>query len=173
MGASQESALPFLGSNCIRCERLIGEPKLLVVRLFWMKTSCFSSTRVVMTLIATRIIYPIALEYSKWLEKKLPSWRIETLVFLHWKYLCVPACIYRERMLINFTKMSLCNTFAMQAILYQFKRDVAVRKRLGCPQCMQRTWWQIVATPYTGFRLVYPGQRYCHVKNLIGRSGYT
>ena len=42
----------------------------------------------------------------------------------------------------------------MQAILYQSKRDVGAWKRLGCPQRMQRTWWQIVATPYTGFRLL-------------------
>ena len=38
----------------------------------------------------------------------------------------------------------------MQNILYQIKRDVAVWKRLGCPQGKQRTWWQIVATPYSG-----------------------
>ena len=50
--------------------------------------------------------------------------------------------------------MSLCNIFVMQAILYQFKRDVAAWKRVGCPQRMQRTWWQIVETPYTGFRLL-------------------
>ena len=28
-------------------------------------------------------------------------------------------------------------------------------KRLGCPQRMQQTWWQIVATPYTGFSVLY------------------
>ena len=35
-------------------------------------------------------------------------------------------------------------------ILCQVKRDVAAWKRLGCPQGNQRTWWRIVATPYTG-----------------------
>ena len=36
------------------------------------------------------------------------------------------------------------------SLLYQFKREEAAWKRLGCPECMQRTWWQKVATPYTG-----------------------
>ena len=31
-------------------------------------------------------------------------------------------------MLIKFTQISQCNKFAMQAILYQFKRDVAAWK---------------------------------------------
>ena len=31
-------------------------------------------------------------------------------------------------MLINFTQMSLCSIFGMQAISYQFKRDVAAQK---------------------------------------------
>ena len=35
-------------------------------------------------------------------------------------------------------------------ILLQIKSDVAVWKRLGCPQRKQRTWWQTVATPYMG-----------------------
>ena len=42
----------------------------------------------------------------------------------------------------------------MQAILYQIKRDVTACKGLGCPQRMQRTRWQIVAKPYTGFRVL-------------------
>ena len=54
---------------------------------------------------------------------------------------------------ISFPQMSLCNIFALQAILYQSKRDVAAWKRLGCPQRIQWTWWQIVAMPYTGFML--------------------
>ena len=28
-------------------------------------------------------------------------------------------------------------------------------KRLGCPQRIQQTWWQIVATPYTGFTVLH------------------
>ena len=60
-------------------------------------------------------------------------------------------------MLIKFTQMNLCNIFTMQAILYQFKKDMAAWKRLGCSQRMQRTWWQIVAPPYTGFRLLWRG----------------
>ena len=78
---------------------------------------------------------------------------VKTAIFLQRKCLCVPDCAYKESMLINFTQMSLCKIFVIQAILYQIKRDVAVWKRLGCPQCMQRTLWQKVAMPYTGFRL--------------------
>ena len=48
-----------------------------------------------------------------------------------------------------------CNIFVMQAILYRFKRDVIAWKRLRCPWWFQRTWWQILATPYTGFRLLH------------------
>ena len=53
-------------------------------------------------------------------------------------------------MLINSIHLSLYDISLTQNILYQIKRDVAVWKRLGCPQRNQRTWWQIVATPYTG-----------------------
>ena len=69
-------------------------------------------------------------------------------MILHWKCQCVWDCTFIESMLIHLTQMSMCNIFAMQLILYQFKRDVPAWKRLGCPQRMQWTWWQIVATPY-------------------------
>ena len=63
-----------------------------------------------------------------------------------------PRLHIHKSMLMNLTQIRLCNIFATQAILYQFKRDVAAWKRLGCPQ---RTWWQIVAMTYTGFRLLW------------------
>ena len=53
-------------------------------------------------------------------------------------------------MFTNSIHISLYDISLTQNILYQIKRDVAVRKILGCPQRNQRTWWQIVATPYTG-----------------------
>ena len=37
--------------------------------------------------------------------------------------------------------MSLCKIFAMQAILDQFKGNMAAWKKLKCPQHMQQTWW--------------------------------
>ena len=77
---------------------------------------------------------------------------VQNKIIIQWKCLYVPYCTYMESMLIKFTQMCLYNRFAMQAILNQFKRHVAAWKRLGCPQRMQRTWWQIVATSYTGFR---------------------
>ena len=66
------------------------------------------------------------------------------------KWLCVPECAYTENMFINAIHISLCDISLTQNILYQIKRDVAVWKRRRCPQCNQRTWWQIAATPYTG-----------------------
>ena len=56
----------------------------------------------------------------------------------------------RKTFSINSIQISLYDISLTQNILYQIKRDVAVLKRLGCPQRNQRTWWQIVATPYTG-----------------------
>ena len=58
-------------------------------------------------------------------------------------------------MFINSIHIHLYDISLTQSILYQIKRDVAVWKRLGCPQCNQRTWWQIAATPYTGLAWLY------------------
>ena len=66
------------------------------------------------------------------------------------KWLCVPDCAYTENMFINSTHISLYDISLRQNILYQIKRDMAAWKRLGSPQRNQRTWRQIVATPYTG-----------------------
>ena len=38
---------------------------------------------------------------------------------------------------MNFIQISLYNISTMQAILYQFDRDVAAEKGLGCPQRKQ------------------------------------
>ena len=54
----------------------------------------------------------------------------------------------------------------MQDILYRFKRDVAAWKRLGCPQHMQQSWWQIVATPSMGFRLLLSINFRAHMKAI-------
>ena len=67
-------------------------------------------------------------------------------------------------MLINSIHISLYDISLTQNILYQIKRDVAVWKRLGCPQRSQRTWWQIVATPYTGLALLM------HLLNITEQS---
>ena len=75
---------------------------------------------------------------------------VKTAIIYQLKHLCIPECPYTESMFINFIHISLYNTSLMRNILFQIKRDVAVWKRLGCPQCKQQTWWQIVATPYMG-----------------------
>ena len=75
---------------------------------------------------------------------------VETTIIHQLKRLCVPDCVYTENMFINSIHISLYDISITQNISYQIKRDVAVWKRLGCPQRTQRTWWQIVATPYTG-----------------------
>ena len=66
--------------------------------------------------------------------------------------LCSPDCTYMESMFINFIHINLYDIYLMQNILYHIKREVAPWKRL-IPRHMQWTWWQIVATPYTGFRV--------------------
>ena len=75
---------------------------------------------------------------------------VKTAIIHQWTRLCVPGCVYTESMFINFIHVGLYDISLMQNILYQIKRDVAIWKSLGCPQRKQRTWWQIVATPYTG-----------------------
>ena len=75
---------------------------------------------------------------------------VKTIITYQLKRLCIPDFAYMENMLINFIHVSLYDISLTQNILYQIKRDVAVWKRLGCPQRNQRTWWQIMATPYTG-----------------------
>ena len=63
---------------------------------------------------------------------------VKTAIILKWKFLCIPDCTYIESMLINFIQMSLRNISLMQAILYQFKRDVAAWKRLKSLQLIWR-----------------------------------
>ena len=75
---------------------------------------------------------------------------VKTTIIYQLKRLCVPDCAYTENMYINSIHISLYDISLTQNILDQIKRNVAVWKRLGCPQRNQRTWWQIVATPYTG-----------------------
>ena len=75
---------------------------------------------------------------------------VKTTIIYQLKRLCITDCAYTENMFINSIHISLYDISLTQNILYQIKRDVAVWKRLGCLQRNQRTWWQIVATPYTG-----------------------
>ena len=75
---------------------------------------------------------------------------VKTTLIYHLKRLCDPDCAYTESKFINSIHISLYDISRTQNILYRIKRDVAIWKRLGCPQRNQRTWWQIVATPYTG-----------------------
>ena len=86
-----------------------------------------------------------------WYPQTSEQWDLvlKPQTIFQWKCLCT----YLESMLINFIQTSLYNISPIQAILCQFKRDVAAWMRLGCSKCMQRTWWQIVAMPYTGFRV--------------------
>ena len=79
---------------------------------------------------------------------------VKTTIIYQLKRLCVPFCACTENIFINSIHISLYDISLTQNILYQIKRDVAVWKRLGCPQRNQRTWWQIVATPYAGLALL-------------------
>ena len=62
-------------------------------------------------------------------------------------------------MFVNFIHISLYHISLKQNTSYQIQKDVTVWKRLGCPQRMQRTWWQLVATPYTGFSVLKAKQK--------------
>ena len=62
----------------------------------------------------------------------------KTAIIFQWKCICVSDCTYTESMLVNFTQMSLRNIFAMQAVWYQFNRDVAAWKRRGWPSACSK-----------------------------------
>ena len=66
---------------------------------------------------------------------------VKTTIIYQLKRLCIPDCAYTENMFINSVHISLYDISLTQNILYQIKPDVAVWKRLGCPQRNQRTWW--------------------------------
>ena len=71
-----------------------------------------------------------------------------------WKPLDSPGCKYMENMW-DFTRTDASEKSRMQTILFQFKRDEHIWKRLICPQRLQGTWRQTAVTPYTGLRVVY------------------
>ena len=83
---------------------------------------------------------------------------VKTTIIYQLKRLCVPDCAYMENMFINSIRISLYDISLAQNISYQIKRDVAVWKGIGCPPRNQRTWWQIVATAYTGLAQFIPGK---------------
>ena len=66
------------------------------------------------------------------------------------KCLGTPNCKYMENMLVDFIWLNVQAKYLEQTILYHFKWDMALWKWPKCPQCMQRTWWQTVATQHTG-----------------------
>ena len=68
---------------------------------------------------------------------------------------CVSQIAMKESMLTNFTQMSLCNIFAMQAILYQFKREVTAWKRLGCLQTPAKNLVANNGNALYGFKLFW------------------
>ena len=92
---------------------------------------------------------------------------VKTTIIHQLTRLRIPDCTYTENMFINFIHVSLYDTSLMQNILYQIKGDVAVWKRLECPQHKQGTWWQIVATRYTGWRSYIDDRSINHNKSYI------
>ena len=75
---------------------------------------------------------------------------VQTAINLHRKWLETPDCKYMENMLIDFIWLTVQAIYLIQTILYHFKWYMALWKRPKCPQYMQRTWWQTVATQHTG-----------------------
>ena len=55
-----------------------------------------------------------------------------------------------EHVLIDFILLNVQAKYLIQTILYHFKWDVTLCKWPKCPEYMQRTWWQTVATHHTG-----------------------
>ena len=68
------------------------------------------------------------------------------------KCLGTPDCKYikKTNMLIDFIWPNVQAKYVIQIILYHFKWDMTPWKWPKCPQYMQRTWWQTVATQHTG-----------------------
>ena len=75
---------------------------------------------------------------------------IQTAINLQRKCLGTPDCKNMENMLIDFIWLNGQGKYLIQTILYHFKWDMALWKWSKCPQYMQRTWWQTVATQHTG-----------------------
>ena len=67
---------------------------------------------------------------------------VKTAIIHQLKRLCFPDCAHTVSMFIHLIQISRYDISLMQNILYQIKRDVAIWKKLGCPQRKQRTWWQ-------------------------------
>ena len=105
---------------------------------------------------------------------RIEGFCVKTAIIHQLKRLCVPDCAYTESMYINFIHISLYDISLVQNILYQIKRDVAVWKRLRCPQRKQRTWWKIVATPYIISRnVIYMSHGVTHVTIFTFKSSQS
>ena len=80
------------------------------------------------------------------------GFHVKTAIIHQSKCLCVPDCTYMESIVINFIHLSLYKHLPCRL----FYVNMAVLTRLRCYRHMQQTWSQIVATPYTGFRILWP-----------------
>ena len=70
-------------------------------------------------------------------------------------------------------QINLFDTSPIQTISHHFKRDMPAWKGLGCPQYMQRPWWQINVTLHTGL-LYYPDHgAYILIANWMSGTDYT
>ena len=85
---------------------------------------------------------------------------VQTAINLQRKCLGTPDCKSMENILIDFTWLNVQAKYLIQTILYHFKWDIALWKWPKCPQYMQRTWWQTVATQHTGLAYA-PGHQQC------------
>ena len=112
-----------------------------------------------------------------WYTQTNEQWEImfKTTIDLQWKCLGTPDLKHTESTFVNFIWINAYDKYSMQTILYQFKRNMSLWKRLKCPQCMQRTWWQMVEMPHTGlrvlgtphFKVLSGGHLKNHKKNLL------
>ena len=73
----------------------------------------------------------------------------QTAINFQRKCLGTPDCKNVENVLIDFIWLNVQAKYLIQTILYHFKSDMALWKWPKCPQYMQRTRWQTVATQHT------------------------
>ena len=77
------------------------------------------------------------------------------------QYLATTECKNMENIFVNFIWINAHDKSAVKIILYQFKRDICLRKRPKCPWDMPRTWRRTAATPRMGLRVFVGGLWRC------------
>ena len=84
-----------------------------------------------------------------YINMKTLRFYVQTSINLQSKCLGTPDCKNMGNV-IDFIWLNVQAMYLIQTILYHFKWDMALWKWPKCPQYMQWTWWQTVATQHMG-----------------------